>query len=114
MPPSQFKASVDTLVTNLLKSRLDTIRSQFQSAMGKPASFTMLTPHSREVLKQLNIDPTSIDSATDAAGAPIAAPVAGSVSADPLGEARAAIAAGAPRDAVIKRLQDNGIDASGL
>lgn len=76
MPPSQFKASVDTLVSNLLKSRLDTIRSQFQSAMGKPATFTMLTPHSRQVLQQLNIDPTEIDSATDAVGAPVAAPAA--------------------------------------
>lgn len=34
--------------------------------------------------------------------------------ADPLALARAAIAKGAPRDAVIKRLQENGIDATGL
>jgi hypothetical protein len=33
---------------------------------------------------------------------------------DPLAQARAAIAAGAPRDAVIKRMQEHGIDASGL
>jgi len=39
-----------------------------------------------------------------------AAPAAG----DPLAEARAAIAKGAPRDAVMKRLQDNGINPAGL
>jgi len=33
---------------------------------------------------------------------------------DPLAEARAAIAKGAPRDAVIKRLQEKGIDPAGL
>lgn len=33
---------------------------------------------------------------------------------DPLAQARAAIAAGAPRDAVIDRLKQNGIDSSGL
>jgi hypothetical protein len=33
---------------------------------------------------------------------------------DPLAQARAAIASGAPRDAVIKRLRDNGIDPAGL
>lgn len=33
---------------------------------------------------------------------------------DPLAQARTAIAGGAPRDAVIKRLRDNGIDPAGL
>ncbi len=37
-----------------------------------------------------------------------------SAAGDPLAEARAAIAKGAPRDAVIKRLQENGVDAAGL
>ena len=37
-----------------------------------------------------------------------------SAAGDPLAEARAAISRGAPRDAVLKRLQENGIDGSGL
>lgn len=44
-------------------------------------------------------------------GAPAAAAVG---SGDPLSQARAAIAAGAPRDAVIQRLQQHGINPAGL
>jgi hypothetical protein len=40
-----------------------------------------------------------------------AAPTA---AADPLGEARKAIASGGPKDKVIQRLKEKGIDASGL
>lgn len=53
-------------------------------------------------------------------GAPAQAAPPGAASAsnpgtpDPLAAARSAISRGAPRDAVIKRLQDNGIDPSGL
>lgn len=42
------------------------------------------------------------------------APQASTPQGDPLAAARDAIAKGAPRDAVIKRLQDNGIDPTGL
>jgi hypothetical protein len=49
------------------------------------------------------------------ADAPQATPKASQPQASPvLDEARAAIARGAPRDAVIRRLRENGIDASGL
>jgi hypothetical protein len=47
-----------------------------------------------------------------AAAAPAAAPAAGG--GDLLGEARKAIAAGAPRDKVIQRLKEKGVDATGL
>jgi hypothetical protein len=43
-----------------------------------------------------------------------AAPSGGSGGGDPLAQARTAIAAGAPRDAVIARLKQNGIDPGGL
>lgn len=48
------------------------------------------------------------------ASAPAVAPAPTTSSGSPLDAARAAIAAGANRDAVIKRLIDNGIDPSGL
>jgi hypothetical protein len=41
-------------------------------------------------------------------------PTAATPQSDPLAAARAAIAKGAPRDAVIQRLKQAGIDASGL
>ncbi len=47
-------------------------------------------------------------------GRPIEQPAPKEVGPSPLSEARDAIARGAPRDAVIKRLQEKGIDPSGL
>lgn len=54
-----------------------------------------------------------VPSATAPAAAPPAAPSAAPAG-DPLAGARDAIAKGANRDAVIKRLRDNGLDPSGL
>ncbi len=54
--PEEFKASVDTIIKDLLKSRIDTVKSQYQSAMGKPADFKFLTPHSKEILEKNGID----------------------------------------------------------
>ncbi|MGP2491068.1 hypothetical protein ACTDI4_05505 [Mesorhizobium sp. PUT5] len=58
--PEQIKASAQ-MVMELLKSRIDTINSQYTAAMGKPAEFTFLTPHSREVLQDLGFDPAQLD-----------------------------------------------------
>jgi hypothetical protein len=71
MPPAAFKASVQTLIKSLLASRLDTIHSQFTSAMGKPADFTILTPHSKQILQNLGIDPTEME---QGGGSPIDVP----------------------------------------
>lgn len=76
--PDQIKAAIQMATSNLLASRLDTIRTQYQSVMGKPGDFTMLTPHSRAVLQKMGVDPTQIDvgggglagSAPAAAGGP--------------------------------------------
>jgi hypothetical protein len=59
--PAQLKAAIHTAITDLLGSRLDTIRSQYQATMGKPADFTILTPHSRAVLKSLGVDPSQLE-----------------------------------------------------
>lgn len=66
--PAQTKAMVGMAVKDLLKSRIDTIRAQYGAAMGKPADFTFLTPHSREVLQSLGIDPSEIDSGGSKSG----------------------------------------------
>lgn len=60
-----------------------------------------------QLMKQIQVEKKAVSSFRNEPGA--SAP-----SGDPLTAARAAIAKGAPRDAVIKRLRDNGIDASGL
>lgn len=71
MSPEQLQGAIDTAITNLLKSRLDTIHSQVQSAMGKPVDFTPLTPHSREILRKLGVDPGNLeDDAANAAPPP--------------------------------------------
>jgi hypothetical protein len=62
--PEQIKASIHTAISDLLKSRLDTISSQYSEAMGRPSDFAFLTPHSREVLKQLGVDPADLDPTT--------------------------------------------------
>lgn len=68
--PEQLQQAIATAVT-LLKSRIDTIQNQYQSAMGKPVNFAYLTPHSRQVLTDLGIDPTLLDpSSASAGGAP--------------------------------------------
>lgn len=59
--PAQIRQSIATAVGDLLKSRIDTIQNQFQAAMGHPADFSYLTPHSRQVLTDLGIDPASLD-----------------------------------------------------
>jgi hypothetical protein len=59
--PAQIQTAIATAVGDLLKSRIDTINTQYQSAMGKPAKFTFLTPHSRQTLTDLGIDPSELD-----------------------------------------------------
>lgn len=66
-----------------------------------------------QLVDRLRTERQRVQPAAPAAAAPAsAAPARGA--ADPLAAARDAIARGAPRDAVIQRLRDNGIDPSGL
>lgn len=84
---------------------LDTLQQEVDAAKNSPAK---MREYYRQEYGKKAIAPDNGGSASaPAASAPAAKE-------DPLASARAAIAKGAPRDAVIKRLQDNGIDASGL
>jgi hypothetical protein len=80
----------------------------------------MLKVHTDAALKQSSINlkntgATAVQVEQPAITTPgqptTAAPAAGG---DLLGEARKAIAAGAPKDKVIQRLKEKGVDASGL
>lgn len=66
--PEQIHQAIATAVGDLLKSRIDTIANQYHSAMGRPADFNFLTAHSRQVLSDLGIDPSSLDPESAAAG----------------------------------------------
>jgi len=53
--PAQIKGAVET-ATKLLASRIDTVKNQYQSAMGKPLNFRFLTPRSEAVLAARGLD----------------------------------------------------------
>lgn len=59
--PGALKAVVQNVIGNLMKSRLDEMRSQFSSVMGKPSDFRFITPETDSVLKKLGIDTSAID-----------------------------------------------------
>lgn len=70
MAPAQFNASVDNLLTHLLKARLDAMRSMYETSMGKPANFKILSDESRAILQNdFGFDPTELDNP----GGPMAA-----------------------------------------
>lgn len=73
--PAKFNSAVETIIKDLLRSRIDTIKSQYTSAMGKPSEFKFLTPHSKEILQKNGIDVSEfeIDRPGTKAGAPAAA-----------------------------------------
>lgn len=58
--PEQIKAAIDQGI-ELLKSRIDTVQTQYKSTMGHPADFSFLTPHARQVLVDLGYDPSYLD-----------------------------------------------------
>ncbi|MGO1160837.1 hypothetical protein ACTOV4_02640 [Brucella sp. C7-11G] len=60
MSPEQLQASIAT-VMDLLKSRIDTVRTQYEAAMGHPADFTFLTPKTRQILEKQGFDPRELD-----------------------------------------------------
>ena len=59
--PEQIKQSIDTAIKELLKSRIDTIKDRYKSAMGKPLDMQFLTPHSKEILTDLGVDPSELE-----------------------------------------------------
>jgi hypothetical protein len=115
----------------LMQSKINALQDRYQTAMGGPPgwqaalrqsgqNFPILQQHSTDAMKRI-LAREAADSGTApiapvaAAPAAVATPNAAStVPASPLDSARAAIAKGAPRDAVIQRLKANGIDPAGL
>jgi len=70
--PDQIHAFVDQAI-QLAFSRLDALKSQYQTGMGKPADFTLLNPKSREILKSLGKDPDAYDPGATGQAQPSAA-----------------------------------------
>lgn len=58
--PAQKQAAIQTIIS-LMAGKLSTISQQYNSVMGKPGNFSMLTPQSAKVLQSLGIDPSTVD-----------------------------------------------------
>ena len=97
-------------VVGLLQGKLTAVASRINAGMQTNITgMDLLNPTARASFQRLAAPESSSGAAdtTASTGAASKAP-------DPLTMARDAIAQGAPRDAVIKRLQQNGIDPSRL
>lgn len=51
--PAQFTGAINTAI-ELLGSRLDALKSQWETGMGKPSDFEILTPKSRAIIQKLS------------------------------------------------------------
>lgn len=101
--PAQLQAMTDGFRA-LMAGQLHGLKTQYENDTGfTKGPFAFENKLGPETLKAL---------ASHSGGA--AAPAESSAAPDPMALARDAIAQGAPRDAVIKRLRDNGIDPSRL
>jgi hypothetical protein len=74
-------AAIDGAISaalNLMASRANELRDQYQKGVGRPADFTMLNPESEKVLRDLGADPTVIATLSGSMapnpGAPSASP----------------------------------------
>ena len=111
------------IVSTLLDVLIGMLRLDFAYArlkdqtLGTPDYVKALDEFKNEIIKLRNVARARA-SGGNVVGAANASPLDQAVnkatSAGPLEDARAAIAAGAPRDAVLQRLQQNGIDPAGL
>ena len=99
MSPSELRAAIDQSAT-LMQGKINALQDRWRKAMGPMVpDIPIVQPESQAALSRIQ------------QRAQPGGPAAGG---DPLSQARAAIAAGAPRGAVIQRLQQHGIDPSGL
>jgi hypothetical protein len=107
--PATEAAKIPTIV-NALKGDHEQYRQIVQTT-SDPAERTkaLLAMHQIENTIRMYTEP-----AAPAAGAPPQAAAQPAAGGDPLAQARDAIAKGAPRDAVIQRLQQNGVNPAGL
>jgi len=104
--PRQLQSQLNLLADDLMGARIGSIKQSYEMNMRKKAP-DFVSPEAKEALN-------AIKGRLPGQNAAPAATPAASPAGDPLAQARAAIAAGAPRAAVIERLQKNGIDPAGL
>lgn len=114
--PDQLREAVRQAV-DLLQSRIEAVGDQYSRGMGKTTDpLTLLSPKARAGIAHLTGHeppaPVQPQAAMPADRSAIAAARANPQ--DALNQARAAIASGKPRDAVIERLKQVGVDPSGL
>jgi hypothetical protein len=96
--PAALHSAVKTAI-ELLRSRIEAVGDQYNRGLGTTKdAMHLLSPKAQEAVKRLEGEAGPEKAAANPA----------------LDQARAAIAKGAPRDAVIKRLRENGIDPTGL
>lgn len=97
--PAALHQAVKTAV-ELLRSRIEAVGDQYNRGLGTTKdSMHLLSPKAQEAIKRLEGE---------------ASPEKAAAANPALDQARAAIAKGAPREAVIKRLRENGVDPTGL
>lgn len=111
--PDQQKASLTGFV-ELLDGRLHSLADQYNRGMGKTDDpVNLLEGKGREAYMKLTGREPEGGTGYQLGKKPEAAPQTTKTD-DPLTMARDALSRGAPRDAVIKRLRENGIDPGGL
>lgn len=88
--PDQIRAAIAQAV-DLMGSRLDAVKSQYDTGMGKPTDFKILTAKSEEILKRLSA--TQPAAPTPSAGVSVTSPSGKSYSFDSQEKADAFIAA---------------------
>lgn len=60
MGGNAMQSVIQDIVGNLMKSRLDEMKSQYQAAVGKPYDFAFISPKTASVLKKMNINLSDI------------------------------------------------------
>lgn len=115
--PEARKAAIQKAV-HLLGGRLEPMADAYSAGMGTTAdSLSLLSPKAQASYKKLlgEASPNASVPGQSTRGAmQPQAPLDQKAVSNAILQAKSAIAKGAPRDAVLKRLQDNGIDPAGL
>lgn len=113
--PEQFKGAIKTAI-ELLESRLNSLSEQRNRGMSTQLQpEEILSPKAQKALQSVRDWANGGTGKIEDTGASQRAPAAAQQqTGDALSQAKAAIAKGAPRDAVIQRLRQMGVDPAGL
>jgi hypothetical protein len=112
MSPEQLHGAIQKQA-NLMRDKIVAYQDRWHKVMGPMVpDFPIVDPSTENVLGKLDKRAGSV--ATPQGSAPTAPAAAPAPTSDPLAAARDAVAKGAPRAAVIQRLQQNGINPGGL